>query len=98
MLPDPTKDSGFPFPTKYDPSQEPKFDAKIHLALENPDTVSILQNGNFKIVETYECKPNKTGSEFMFSNAFQLFTKEGSRVARQLRLTFSMFLFHYTIS
>lgn len=85
MLPDVKTDSNYPFPAiTYDTTKEPKFDHKLHLALEDPENVAIMANGEYKTVPQYTCKTNQNGSEFMYSSPFELFTEEGSRVARKI--------------
>ena len=53
-------------------TSEPKFDPKIHLTNANPKNVAIMRNEEYvKVPFGYKSKPNKNGSEFMYSEAFQ---------------------------
>ena len=53
-------------------TSEPKFDPKIHLTNANPKNVAIMRDeGYVKVPFGYKSKPNKNGSEFMYSEAFQ---------------------------
>jgi len=85
MIPDPTEDSNYPFPvTNYDKSKEPKFDPNIHLSCETPELVAVMSNGEYQELPNYTSKPNKNGSQFMYSAPFELFSEEGSRIAHQI--------------
>lgn len=87
LIPSPKAETGYPFPAcdGYDVTSEPKFDPKIHLANANPKNVAIMQDEKYvKVPFGYKCKPNKNGSEFMYSEAFQLFSEEGTKVAHEI--------------
>jgi len=85
MIPDPLPETNYPPPeSDYDPSNEPKFNAKLHLALEDPEFVAIMKNGQYTPTPKYKCTANKSGSEFMYSAPFELFSVEGARIARKI--------------
>lgn len=85
MLPNPPGKMPVPDHVKYDSKIEPKFDAAIHLSLEQPKSVAIFdKNENFQQVDQYKCEPSNNGSSFAYCDPFQLFSEEGSRVGRMI--------------
>lgn len=87
MLPDPPGKVPHPDHVKYDASHEPKFDAKIHLNLEDPAGVAVFDDKEgFKSLKgaSYQFKSNHRGSQFAYSEPFQVFSDEGAKVGRSI--------------
>ena len=91
MLPDPPIDMGLSH-IKYDASSEPKFEASVHLDLEEPAEVSTFEGDNFKTgKDRYKAKPSSAGSQYAYSSPFQVFSAEGTRVAREILVNLSQY-------
>ena len=94
MLPDPPIDMGLNH-IKYDASSEPRFDASVHLDLEEPAEVSTFEGDNFKTEKhLYKAKPSSTGSQYAYSTPFRVFSREGTRIAREILVNLSQYANH----
>ena len=76
----------------YDSSKEPKFDAKVHLELEIPSEVSHFDGDDFVTEnQLYKVTPSSSGSQYAYSSTFRVFSKVGTKIAREILVDLSQF-------